>query len=55
MFDNTPLDQEELIDQCRALAYAVLAIELPQVKEILMFILAERLHVLHDIQENETA
>lgn len=55
MFDNTPLEQEELIDQCRALAYAIVELREPQAKEILMFILAERLDALHRAQEDEAA
>ncbi|CAG75653.1 putative phage-related protein [Pectobacterium atrosepticum SCRI1043] len=55
MFDNTPLEQEELIDQCRALAYAIVELREPQAKEILMFILAERLNALHRAQEDEAA
>ncbi|WP_455550593.1 hypothetical protein [Brenneria goodwinii] len=55
MFDNTPLELEELIDQCRALAYAIVELREPQAKEILMFILAERLDALHRAQEGEAA
>ncbi|WP_233959243.1 hypothetical protein [Pectobacterium versatile] len=47
MFDNTPLEQEEIIDQCRALIYAVIETKQPQVKEILIFILWERLDWLY--------
>ncbi|MBN7768279.1 hypothetical protein [Pectobacterium brasiliense] len=47
MFDNTPLEQEEIIDQCRALIYAVIETKQPQVKEILTFILWERLDWLY--------
>ncbi|WP_183096849.1 hypothetical protein [Brenneria goodwinii] len=47
MFDNTPLELEEIIDQCRALIYAVVEIENPQAKEILSFVLWERLDVLY--------
>ena len=53
MFDNTPLTQEELLDQCRALAYAIIELQESQAKEILMFILTERLHALHCVQEGE--
>lgn len=55
MFDNTPLELEELIDQCRALAYAIVELREPQAKEILMFILAEQLDALHRAQEDEAA
>ncbi|MFJ5315886.1 hypothetical protein [Pectobacterium versatile] len=47
MFDNTPLEQEEIIDQCRALIYAVIETRNPQAKEILAFILWERLDWLY--------
>ncbi|GKW16400.1 hypothetical protein [Brenneria tiliae] len=47
MFDNTPLELEEIIDQCRALAYALVELEQPQAKEILTFVLWERLDNLH--------
>lgn len=55
MFDNTPLELEEIIDQCRALAYAIVELEQPEAKEILMFILAERLDALNRAQEEEDA
>ncbi|PWC12948.1 hypothetical protein [Brenneria corticis] len=47
MFDNTPLELEEVIDQCRALAYAIVELSNPEAKEILMFVLWERLDRLH--------
>ncbi|WP_168197678.1 hypothetical protein [Brenneria corticis] len=53
MFDNTPLELEEIIDQCRALIYAVVEIENPQAKEILSFVLWERLNVLYQISQTE--
>ncbi|WP_170116087.1 hypothetical protein [Brenneria roseae] len=46
MFDVAPLTLEEMIDQCRALAYAVIELDNPQAKEILVFMLAERLESL---------
>ncbi|MFP1918155.1 hypothetical protein ACLEEK_04360 [Lonsdalea quercina] len=42
MFDNTPLKPEEIIDQCRALIYAVVELDGPKAKEILIFVLWER-------------
>ncbi|ULS51965.1 hypothetical protein [Pectobacterium carotovorum] len=55
MFDNTPLEQEEIIDQCRALIYAVIETKNPQAKEILTFILWERLDLLYqDFYSTET-
>ncbi|MBA5200041.1 ash family protein [Pectobacterium aroidearum] len=47
MFDNTPLDLEEIIDQCRALAYALVELDQSQAKEVLTFVLSERLDCLH--------
>lgn len=47
MFDNAPLEPEELIDQCRALAYALMALDHAEAKEILTFVLSERLDVLY--------
>ncbi|PWC22062.1 hypothetical protein DDT54_17620 [Brenneria nigrifluens DSM 30175 = ATCC 13028] len=46
MFDNTPMELEEIIDQCRALIYAVVELDEPKVKEILIFVLWERLELL---------
>ncbi|MEE3649542.1 MULTISPECIES: hypothetical protein [unclassified Brenneria] len=37
---------EEIIDQCRALIYAVVELDEPKVKEILIFVLWERLELL---------
>ncbi|MEL4889426.1 hypothetical protein N6P31_20740 [Pectobacterium betavasculorum] len=53
MFDNTPLEQEEIIDQCRALIYAVIETKNPQAKEILTFILWERLNWLYQDYHSE--
>lgn len=47
MFDPTPLTLEEITDQCRALAHAVMELENAIVKEVLTFILAERLELLN--------
>ncbi|MBN3131778.1 hypothetical protein H4F52_08505 [Pectobacterium brasiliense] len=53
MFDNTPLEQEEIIDQCRALIYAVIETQNPQAKEILTFILWEKLDRLYEDYHSE--
>ena len=53
MFDNTPLEQEEIIDQCRALIYAVIETKNPQAKEILTFILWVRLDRLYEEYHSE--
>ncbi|WP_165574333.1 hypothetical protein [Dickeya fangzhongdai] len=47
MFDNAPLELEEIIDQCRALIYAVIEIDNLQAKEILSFVLWERIDFLY--------
>ncbi|MBP2847471.1 hypothetical protein J8655_18665 [Dickeya oryzae] len=47
MFDNTPLESEEALDQCRALAHAIVELNNPESKEILTFVLAERLENLY--------
>ncbi|WP_455550635.1 ash family protein [Brenneria goodwinii] len=53
MFDNTPLDLEEIIDQCRALAYAAVKIDEPQAREILLFVLQERINHLYHTSQTE--
>ncbi len=47
MFDNTPLELEEIIDQCRVLVSTLVEMKQPETKEILTFILQERLEILH--------
>ncbi|BES86289.1 hypothetical protein PEC302110_33860 [Pectobacterium araliae] len=55
MFDNTQLELEEVIDQCRALVYAIVELSNPEAKEILTFVLAERLNSLHQaVHTSET-
>ncbi|MBN3341632.1 hypothetical protein H5A44_04215 [Pectobacterium brasiliense] len=46
MFDNTSLELEEIIDQCRTLIYAVIELDEPKAKEILIFVLWERIDLL---------
>lgn len=46
MFDNTQLELEEIIDQCRTLIYAVVELDEPKAKEIFIFVLWERLDLL---------
>ncbi|MEI7411766.1 hypothetical protein [Pectobacterium aroidearum] len=55
MFDNTPLELEEIIDQCRALIYAIVELDEPKEKEILSFILWERLNILYLTYQKEAA
>lgn len=40
MFDNTPLELEEIIDQCRALASTSFEMKQPEAKESLSFMIA---------------
>jgi hypothetical protein len=47
MFDAAPLTIEEIVDHFRALAQATLEITHPTAKELLLFILAERLDLLY--------
>jgi len=53
MFDQTPLTIEEVVDHCRALAFSIIEIQHPVVKEILMFILWDRLDLLNDTLDME--
>lgn len=55
MFDNTPLELEEIIDQCRALAYAAVNTDEPQAREILLFVLQERIDHLYRTSQTESA
>lgn len=47
MFDSTPLSIEEKVDQCRALALAIIEVTDLPVKELLSFIQAEKLDDLY--------
>ncbi|RKO73946.1 hypothetical protein C5E00_22105 [Pectobacterium parmentieri] len=53
MFDNTPLELDEIIDQCRALAYTALNITDCEVREILLFVLQERIDHLYRTRQEE--
>ncbi|WP_033576376.1 hypothetical protein [Dickeya chrysanthemi] len=53
MFDNTPLELDEIIDQCRALAYAAVNTDEPQAREILLFVLQERIDHLYRASQKE--
>ncbi|AJK14420.1 hypothetical protein BFI45_12470 [Yersinia pestis subsp. microtus bv. Altaica] len=46
MYDNTPREVEEVIDHCRALIYAIITLESPEVKEILNFVLQQQIDLL---------
>ncbi len=41
MHDNAPLNLEEIVNHCRALAFAIIDIVQPSVKEQLIYILLE--------------
>lgn len=47
MFDKTPLELDEILDQCRALTYALMELDHLETKEILTFVLSERLDSLY--------
>ncbi|MBP1036162.1 hypothetical protein J8631_11405 [Serratia fonticola] len=47
MYDNTPLSLDEITDHCRALVYAIIEVEDSTAKEILTFILWERIDLLY--------
>ncbi|ABX87907.1 hypothetical protein LXP63_19355 [Yersinia pestis subsp. pestis] len=46
MHNSSPLTIEEIVDHCHALVLAMLEITDPTAKELLLFILAERLDLL---------
>ena len=51
LYDNTPLELEEIVDHCRALSYAIVTLDNPQAKDLLSYILCERLEVLYQTLE----
>ncbi|MEN4906616.1 hypothetical protein [Rahnella bonaserana] len=51
LYDNTPLELEEIVDHCRALSYAIVPLVNPQAKDLLGYILCERLEVLYQTLE----
>jgi len=53
MVEHHPLTLEEVVDHCRALAYAIIEIPHPVVKELLMYILSERLELLNHTLDME--
>lgn len=46
MFDTTHLTLEERVDHCRALTHAVIELDNVMAKEVLLFLLAEKLEGL---------
>ncbi|PNM25179.1 ash family protein [Yersinia intermedia] len=53
LYDPTPLTSAELTDHCCALAYAIIELNNPLAKELLMFMLWERLNMLSEELEIE--
>lgn len=51
--NNIPLDRYEILDHCRALAFAITEINNAMVRDTLHWILVERLNALHDLMELE--
>lgn len=51
LYDNTPLELEEIVDHCRALSYAIVSLDNPHAKDLLSYILYERLEVLYQTLE----
>ena len=51
LYDNTPLELEEIVDHCRALSYAIVSLDNSQAKDLLTYILCERLEVLYQTLE----
>ncbi|WP_411705909.1 hypothetical protein [Edaphovirga cremea] len=47
MYDNTPLSLGEITDHCRALVYAILEVEDHTAKELLTYVLWERIDLLY--------
>lgn len=48
MYDNTPPELDELIDQCRAHAYATVTLDSQQAKEILSFVLWKNIDLMYE-------
>ncbi|ABS46014.1 MULTISPECIES: hypothetical protein [Yersinia pseudotuberculosis complex] len=55
MYDNTPREVEEVIDHCRALIYAIITLESPEVKEILNVVLQQQIDLLHQTYHQATS
>ncbi|MHA3257493.1 hypothetical protein [Yersinia pseudotuberculosis] len=55
MYDNTLREVEEVIDHCRALIYAIITLESPEVKEILNFVLQQQIDLLHQTYHQATS
>lgn len=57
MYYDTPRDVEELIDQCRALIYAIVTLDRTDAKEVLSLILWQQIDALHStyLRDSEEA
>jgi hypothetical protein len=55
MYDSTPLSAEEVLDHCRALAFAIVELDQSLVKELLMYVLQERLDLLNETLQAEAS
>ncbi|MDF7660451.1 ash family protein [Erwiniaceae bacterium L1_54_6] len=55
MYDPTPLSAEEVLDHCRALAFAIVELDQSLVKELLMYVLQERLDLLNETLQAEAS
>nr|WP_314266067.1 hypothetical protein [uncultured Moellerella sp.] len=53
MSNNQPHEVGYLIDHCRALIYAIIALEPPEAKEILSFVLQQQIGLLHTTHQQE--
>ncbi|GAA0328136.1 hypothetical protein L9H26_08210 [Morganella psychrotolerans] len=53
MYDNTPPELDELIDQCRALIYAIVTLDSQQPKEILSFVLWQKMDMLYEKHQQD--
>lgn len=53
IYDYTPLETTELCDQCRALAFAITELTHPIARDILLWVLVERIEMLSLRLESE--
>lgn len=51
--NNIPPNKYELLEHCRALAFAITELNNSMVRDTLHWILVERLNALHDLMEQE--
>jgi len=53
MYDSTPLSAEEVLDHCRALAFAIVELDNALARELLNYVLWERLNLLNETMKAE--